>query len=327
MRWKRRAIVVRALALSAGMVALYGQPKDSKKDPDQIGNRNVGGGVNFYSLEKEVALGKQLAQEVEREAKLVEDPIAAEYLNRLAQNLARNSDLMVPLTAKMIDSEQVNAFALPGGFLFVNSGLLLKADTEAELAGPIAHEIAHIAARHGTRQVSRGQIANLASIPLIFLGGWGGFAARQGAGLAVPLGFLKFSRAFEQEADLLGVQYMYKAGYDPTAFIDFFEKMTVLEKKRPGTVSELFRSHPNIDSRIRATQANIQDLLRQQPLYVVTTSEFDAVKQRLAANLGSRKVNPGAKGPTLYRKGSTEPVDGEDATPEKDERPTLKRRQ
>ena len=274
-----------------------------------------------------MTLGKQLAQEVEREARLVEDPVATEYLNRLAQNLARNSDLMVPLTAKMIDSEQVNAFALPGGFLFVNSGLLLKADTEAELAGPIAHEIAHIAARHGTRQVSRGQIASLASIPLIFLGGWGGFAARQGAGLAVPLGFLKFSRAFEQESDLLGVQYMYKAGYDPTAFIDFFEKMTALEKKRPGTVSELFRSHPNIDSRIRATQANIQDLLRQQPLYVVTTSEFNDVKQRLTANLAGRKVNPGTTGPTLYRKGSTERADGEDATSEKDERPTLKRRQ
>lgn len=260
MRWNRFVIVVRLLVLSVGMVALYGQSKDSRKDPDRIGDRNVGGGVNFYSLEKEVALGKQLAQEVERETKLVEDPVAAEYLNRLAQNLARNSDLMVPLTAKMIDSEQVNAFALPGGFLFVNTGLLLKADTEAELAGPIAHEIAHIAARHGTRQASRGQIASLASIPLIFLGGWGGFAARQGAGLAVPLGFLKFSRAFELEADLFGIQYMYKAGYDPTAFIDFFEKMMALEKKKPGTVSELFRSHPNIEARIRATQANIRFL-------------------------------------------------------------------
>lgn len=327
MRWNRFVIVVRLLVLSVGMVALYGQSKDSRKDPDRIGDRNVGGGVNFYSLEKEVALGKQLAQEVERETKLVEDPVAAEYLNRLAQNLARNSDLMVPLTAKMIDSEQVNAFALPGGFLFVNTGLLLKADTEAELAGPIAHEIAHIAARHGTRQASRGQIASLASIPLIFLGGWGGFAARQGAGLAVPLGFLKFSRAFELEADLFGIQYMYKAGYDPTAFIDFFEKMMALEKKKPGTVSELFRSHPNIEARIRATQANIQDLLRQQPQYLVTTSEFNDVKQLLAANLARRKINPGPIGPTLYRKGSTERVDGEDGTPDKDERPTLKRRQ
>ena len=142
---------------------------------------------------------------MEREAKLVDDPVAAEFINRLAQNLARNSDIKVPVTAKMIDSELVNAFALPGGFLFVNSGLFLRAETEAELAGAVAHEIAHIPARHGTRQASRGQIVNLASLPLIFMDGWPGYAVRQGAGLAHPLTFLKFSRGFEQEADSLGV--------------------------------------------------------------------------------------------------------------------------
>ena len=171
-----------ALALGAGAAPLLAQSKDGKNDPDQIGKRDVGRGINFYSLEKEVALGKQLAQEVEREVKLVDDPTSAEFINRLAQNLARNSDIKVPVTAKMIDSEQVNAFALPGGFLFVNSGLFLRAETEAELAGAEAHEIAHVAARHGTRQASRGQIVNLASLPLIFMGGWPGYAVRQARG-------------------------------------------------------------------------------------------------------------------------------------------------
>jgi beta-barrel assembly-enhancing protease len=185
-----------AMTLGVGMLLpLDTQSKDPAKDPDQIGNRDVGKGVNFYSLEKEIALGKQLAQEVERQAKLVDDPIPAEFINRLAQNLARNSDIKVPVTTKMIDSDQGNAVALPGGFLFVNIGLVMKAETEAELAGAIAHEIAHVAARHGTGQASRGRIVDMASLPLIFLGGRPGFAVRQRAGLALPFTFLKFSRA------------------------------------------------------------------------------------------------------------------------------------
>src|ERR1039458_2682509 len=259
-----------AIALGTGaLLPLDAQSRDPKKDPDQIGNRDVGKGVNFYSLEKEMALGKQLAQEVAREAKLVDDPIPAEFINRLAQNLARNSDIKVPVSSRLIDSGEVNAFALPGGFLFVNSGLVLKAETEAELASAMAHEIAHVAARHGTRQASRGQMIDIASLPLIFLGGWPGYLARQGAGLAVPLTFLKFSRSFEREADLLGLQYLYAAGYDPTAFVDFFERMEAMEKKKPGTVSELFRSHPNMATRIQSTQKNIQDLLSIRPEYVI----------------------------------------------------------
>ena len=327
---KRMALIwhiALALALGAGAAPLLAQSKDSKNDPDQIGKRDVGKGINFYSLEKEVALGKQLAQEVEREVKLVDDPTSAEFINRLAQNLSRNSDIKVPVTAKMIDSEQVNAFALPGGFLFVNSGLFLRAETEAEFAGAMAHEIAHVAARHGTRQASRGQIVNLASLPLIFMGGWPGYAVRQGAGLALPLTFLKFSRGFEQEADFLGVQYIYKAGYDPTAFIDFLEKMEALEKKRPGTLSELFRSHPNTAARIKSAQGNIEQFLRQQPQYVVTTSEFNGVRQQLAQNLERRKAEPEKTGPTLRRPSErTDRVDGRENAPDKDERPTLKRR-
>ena len=317
--------IVLAIALGAGSVA---QSKDKKKDPDQIGNRSVGGGVNLYSLEKEMALGKQLAQEVERSAKFVDDPASAEYINRLAQNLGRNSDLKIPVTAKLIDSAEVNAFALPGGFLFVNAGLVLKAEAEAELAGVMAHEIAHVAARHGTRQMSRGQIVNWASIPLIFLGGWPGYAVRQGAGLALPLTFLKFSRAFEEEADLLGLQYTYKAGYDPASFIDFFERVEALEKKKPGSLSELFRSHPNINTRIKNTQKNLQELLKQQPQYVVTTSEFSQVRQDLDRAINRRKAPAQTTGPTLRRssRGTTPPIDNPEGTESSDERPTLKRR-
>src|ERR1700681_1701432 len=238
---------------------------DPKKDPEEIGNRDVGKGVNFYSLEKEIGLGKALAQDVERQAKLVNDPIISEYVNRIGQNLVRNSDAKVPFTIKVIDSEEVNAFALPGGFFFVNSGLILKADNEAELAGVMAHEIAHVAARHGTRQATRGEIAQLATIPLIFMGGWTGYGIRQAASVLVPVGFLKFSRAFESDADMLGLEYMYKTGYDPTAFVDFFEKIETLEKRKPGTMAKVFSTHPLTDSRIQAAQKNIQEILKSKP--------------------------------------------------------------
>src|SRR6516164_9499623 len=276
--------ILTALSLLA-VGAFAGDKKKPKDDPEEIGNRDVGKGVNFYSIEKEIGLGKQLAQEVERQAKLINDPVISEYVNRLGQNLVRNSDAKVPFTIKVIESEEVNAFALPGGFFFVNSGLILKADNEAELAGVMAHEIAHVAARHGTRQATRGTIINYASLPLIFMGGWTGYALYQAAGLAIPLGFLTFSRAFESEADMLGLQYMYKTGYDPTAFVDFFEKIETLEKKKPGTMSKVFSTHPPTDDRIQAAQKNIQTILKAKPEYVVTTSEFNDVKTRLASLL------------------------------------------
>jgi beta-barrel assembly-enhancing protease len=312
--------------------------EDPEKDPDQIGNRNVGKGVNFYSLEKEIALGKQLASEVERQAKIINDPVIAEYVNRVGQNLVRNSDAKVPFTIKVIDSEEVNAFALPGGFFFVNSGLIMKADNEAELAGVMAHEIGHVAARHGTKQATRGEIAQLGMIPLIFVGGWTGYGIYQAASIMVPVGFLKFSRAMESEADLLGLEYMYKTGYDPEAFVDFFEKIETLEKRKPGTMAKVFSTHPMTDDRIRAAQKNIQEYLKQKPEYVVTTSEFDSVKGRLLAMHNKRKVDNPADGnrPTLRRapgSGGTVNADdgsgssnGNSTSSDDDDRPTLKRR-
>jgi predicted Zn-dependent protease len=323
------ALVVAFLVTLSSAVA-----ENKKKDPDEIGNRDVGKGVNFYSIEKEIALGKQLAQEVERQAKIVDDPVIAEYVNRIGQNLVRNSDAKVPFTIKVIDAEEINAFALPGGFFFVNTGVLINADSEAEMAGVMAHEIAHVAARHGTRQATRGEIINLASIPLIFMGGWTGYAIRQGAGLAIPMGFLTFSRGMESEADFLGLQYMYKAGYDPTAFVDFFEKIQSKEKKKPGTMSKVFSTHPMTDDRIKNSQKEIQEILKAKPEYVVTTSEFNDVKSRLMTMHNRRrpqKDDPSR--PRLRRApgGGTIPVD-ENGNEQKqkddqDERPTLKRRE
>src|SRR4051812_47945016 len=308
-------------------------PGDKKKNPDEIGNREVDKGINFYSLEKEIGLGKGLAQEVERQAKVIDDPVIAEYVNRVGQNLVRNSDAKVPFTIKVLDTEEVNAFALPGGFFFVNSGLILKAESESELAGVMSHEIAHVAARHGTKQATRGELANLMTIPLIFMGGWAGYAIRQGAGLAIPMGFLTFSRGFEREADYLGLQYLYKSGYDRTAFVDFFEKIQSLEKKKPGTVSKVFSTHPMSDDRIKAAQNEIQRDLAPKPEYVVNTSEFNDVRARLAMMHNKRK--PEAEDPSRPRlrraPGSTSgPVDvdedGKKTKTDSDERPTLKRR-
>jgi len=300
-----------------------------EKDPDEIGNRDVGKGLNWYSIEKEIALGKGLAQDVERQAKVIDDPVIAEYVNRVGQNLVRNSDAKVPFTIKVIDTEDVNAFALPGGFFFVNSGLILKADSEAELAGVMAHEIAHVAARHGTRQATRGQVANLATIPLIFMGGWAGYGIRQAASVLIPVGFLQFSKAFESEADLLGLEYMYKTGYDPEAFVDFFEKIQSLEKKKPGTMSKVFSTHPPTEDRIVKAQKNIQDLLKARPEYVVTTSEFNDVKGRLAMLHNRKKVDDkDLNKPKLKRApGSGTSTDGDGKpTSTDDDRPTLKRR-
>jgi predicted Zn-dependent protease len=210
---------------------------------------------------------------------------------------------------------------------------MLKAESESELAGVMAHEIAHVAARHGTKQATKGELINLASIPLIFMGGWTGYAIRQGMGLAIPLGFLQFSQGAEREADYLGLQYLYKSGYDPTAFVDFFEKIQSLEKRKPGTLSKVFSTHPMTDSRIKAAQDEIQTILKPKPEYVVNTSEFNDVKARLAMMHNRRKVDvEDPSRPRLRRApGSTSgPADAnEDGSKPKadsDERPTLKRR-
>jgi hypothetical protein len=301
----------------------------SKSDVDAIGNRKVGGrGLgNWYSLETEIRMGKQYAMQVESSVKLVQDPVVNEYVNRIGQNLVRNSDAQVPFTIKVIDSDEINAFALPGGFFYVNTGLILAADEEAELAGVMAHEIAHVAARHGTRQMTRAQWANIGTIPLIFVGGGLGYGIYEAAGLGLPLTFMKFQRNFEAEADYLGLQYMYKTGYDPQAFISFFEKIQAKEKKKPGTLAKAFASHPQTPDRIEESQKEIATILPARPQYVVSTSEFDDVKSRLATIENRHKVieeKDGSK-PSLRRTSTSDKTSGTDKSGD-DDRPTLKRR-
>lgn len=302
----------------------------SIKDIDAVGNRNVGcerGIGNWYSLEKQIAMGRSYAQQVESSSKLITDPVIAEYVNRVGQNLVRNSDAEVPFTIKIVDTDDINAFALPGGFFYVDSGLILAADNEAELAGVMAHEIAHVAACHAAREMSRGQLMNLASIPLIFVGGGIGYAIQNIAGLAMPMGFLKFTRTFESEADYLGIQYMYKAGYDPQALTAFFEKVKALEKHKPGSLAKAFDTHPQTPDRIEKTQQEINTLLPPLPEYKVDTSEFEDVKVRLAELENRHKVGGSGDGdrPTLRRASHTNAGDTSDDS-DKDEHPTLKRR-
>lgn len=292
MRHVRRASTLAAIFAIA---ALCQSQSDAKKDPDQIGSRDVSKGVNWYSIQREMALGKMLAAQVAANSKIIDDPVVSEYVNRLAQNLARNSDAKFPLETRVIEDESLNAMSLPGGYFFVNTGLILAADTEAELAGGMAHEIAHIAARHATRQATRSQIAQLATIPLIFMGGLPGYGAQQGARVLLPLGFLKFDREFENEADMLGLEYLYKSGYDPVGMVDI-----------PSKVSVLVATHPPAADRIAAVQKDIQTLLKDQPQYVVSTSEFARVKARLLAlERRGRGDIPDQNRPTLRR--STDP--------------------
>ena len=314
---------------------------EAMKAIDSIGNRNVGcnkGLGNWYSLDKQVAMGHDYSQQIEHSAKLITDPVVTEYVNRLGQNLVRNSDAKVPFTIKVIDTDDVNAFALPGGYFYVNSGLILAADNEAELAGVMAHEIGHVAACHVARQQTRGNMVNLASIALIFVpGGWAAYEAEQAAlGVGVPVAFMKFSRGFESEADFLGMEYMYKAGYDPQSFISFFEKVEAQEKKKPGTLAKAFSSHPMTPDRVQAAQKEMQTVLPARPEYIVNTSEFDDVKARLASIENRHKVtnekDQGSR-PTLRRATADHPAQdssgssgssGGSSQPA-DDRPTLKR--
>lgn len=314
-----------------------GAPKGKLSDDENpllIGKRNINAHqINFYSLNKEVNLGRQLAADVDRQGKFIEDPVVTEYVNRVGQNLALHSDAKIPFTIKVLDSDDVNAFALPGGFLYVNKGAILAADTESELAGVMAHEIAHVAARHGVEQASKATLANYAMIPLIFMTGGLGYIAYQAAQIGVPLTFLKFSRNVESEADKLGAQYLWASGYDPNNFLSFFEKLEKKEKHKPGTLSKLFGTHPPTPDRI----VKVHDLLARFPdrdEYTVTTSEFSRVKSRLLAITNSKTLDAngnrdtGPKRPTLKRRKEGEDPNSTTNTTgdEPKDKPTLKRR-
>ncbi len=284
----------------------------SIEDVSAVGNRNIGGrGMgNWYSTDGEIKMGKQYADEIEKSTKFITDPVVDEYVNRIGQNIVKNSDCKVPFTIKVIDSDEINAMALPGGFFYVNSGLILAADEEAELAGVMAHETAHVCAHHAAREMTRMNYAQIGMVPLMImlpydLTGYGIYEAAQ---LAIPITFLQFSRDFEAQADYLGVQYMYRAGYDPQAFITFFEKIQALEKRKPGLVAKAFSDHPQTPDRILHTQEEIAHILPARDEYTVTTSEFDDVKARLARIENKRRLTDtrGNNKPSL-RRASTGP--------------------
>ncbi len=277
----------------------------SVEDVSAVGNRDIGGrGLgNWYSTDTEIKMGKTYADEVEKSSKLITDPVVTEYVNRIGQNIVKNSDCKVPFTIKVIDSDEINAFALPGGFFYVNSGLILNADEEAELAGVMAHETAHVCAHHAVREMTRMNYAQLGTIPLIFIGGWTGYGIYEAASIGIPITFMNFSREFESQADYLGVQYMYRAGYDPQAFITFFEKIQALEKRKPGAVAKVFADHPQTPDRILHSQEEIAHILPARDEYMVTSSEFDDVKARLARIENKRRLTDtkGVTRPSLRR--------------------------
>jgi len=286
----------------------------SIEDVSAVGNREIGGrGLgNWYSTDSEIKMGKEYADEIEKSTRFITDPVVGEYVNRIGQNIVKNSDCKVPFTIKVIDSDEINAMALPGGFFYVNSGLILAADEEAELAGVMAHEIAHVCAHHAAREMTRMNYAQIGMVPLIMMTGytWTGYGIYEAAQLAIPITFLEFSREFEAQADYLGVQYMYRSGYDPQAFISFFEKIQALEKRKPGLVAKAFSDHPQTPDRILHSQEEIARILPAKDDYLVTTSEFNDVKARLARIENKRRLTDtkGVTRPSL-RRASTNPDD------------------
>jgi predicted Zn-dependent protease len=304
-------------------------------DVEDIGNRDINGRVallfpNFVSLEKEIQMGAQYAQFFEQTARILEDPVVSEYVDRLGQEIVKHSDARVPFVIKVVDTDEVNAFALPGGYFYVNKGLILEAENEAELAGVMAHEIAHVTARHATERMTKSQLLQFATLPAMFVGGyWTQMAIYNGLGLGMSLAVLGITRKSEAEADQLGAQYLWNTGLDPDGFITFFEKLQAKEKNKPGKFSSFFRTHPPVEDRIALVQEEIS-YLPQKDEYLVNSSDFDRVKARLVA-IDNKLMAPGSaqvagpeKRPTLKRKTNTDRSEREEPTLQ-DDRPSLKR--
>jgi predicted Zn-dependent protease len=292
-------------------------------DLNAIGSRNVGcnrGLGNWYTLDAQVRMGQEFAKQVEQTSHVITDPYVNEVINRLGQNLQRNSDTHLPFTIKILDVEEPNAFALPGGYMFVNAGAILLADDESEIAGVMAHEIGHVAACHAARGATRGALAQIGMIPVIIMtGGLAGLGIGQAANYGVPAVFGKFSRSFEAQADYLGIQYMYKAGYDPNGMINFFEKLQALEKKRPGVYMKLYGDHPQTPDRILKSQEEIGKILPPREQYILDSSDFELAKRRLALLMKKHLKEDKEQTPELRRTVT-------DKDPEhEDDRPVIKR--
>lgn len=301
------AFLLALLLLGTPATSAAGEKKKKNADTENIGRRDINkGSWNLYSPEHEIEMGQQMARQVERTAHLLQDPVVTAYITQMADRIARHSDLRIPLQVRVIDSEEINAFALPGGYFFINTGLILETQSEAELAGVIAHEIAHVAARHATKQMSRAQLWNWMSFPLLFVGGPVVYGLEQGLALAVPLTFLKFTRNAEREADFLGQQYHYASGYDPMAFVDFFERMKQKEKREKGGIAKAFSTHPMTKDRIVAAERTIEQTLPPRNQYVVTTSRHDEIRAYLENLLRERHGLEALGGPVLRKRNDQE---------------------
>jgi len=325
-------------------VAKKGGPLSANDDPEMIGKRNINKGLwgkLAAGTEKEVKMGRMLAAQVDKEAKFVDDPIITEYVNRVGQNIVLHSDAKVPFTIKVIDSDEVNAFALPGGFFYVNKGLILAADNEAELAGVMAHEIAHVCARHAMENERKMEVMDYGMLAGILLGGpIISNVLYNGGSFFEGMAFLKFSRGAEEEADKLGVQYMWAAGYDPGAMATMFEKLEAKNKKKPGSISKMFQDHPAPADR-RASALALAARFPEREEYVISSSEFQRVKNRLLRLSNARASSTGAIAgaddgtpgrPTLKRRNptpddstTTNPDGTQKADPSKPPPPTLRR--
>jgi predicted Zn-dependent protease len=310
------------------------------EDVENIGNRKINGRValffpNFVSLEKEIQMGAEYSQVFEQTARLVEDPVVTDYIDRLGQEIVKHSDAKVPFVIKVVDSDDVNAFALPGGYFYINKGLILEAESESELAGVMAHEIAHVTARHATERMTKGQLMQFASLPAMFVGGgyWAQYGINAALGMGMSLAVLGITRKSEEEADQLGTQYLWNTAYDPNAFITFFEKLQAKEKDKPGKFASFWRTHPSHEERIMKVQEEISYLPVKEE-YMLSGSEFERVKARLIEidnsllTPGSSAAGGAAKRPTLKRKTNqegTEEGGSEEKPTLKKDRPTLKR--
>ena len=314
-------------------VSLPKNVRDTQKyDMERIGQRGIGKGFNLFSVQKERELGEGLAAAFDRTSKIISDPEVNDYVNRIAQKMVRYSDADIPFTVRIVDlGDTPRAYGLPGGFLYVDSALILASDGEAELAAMMAHEIAHVAARHATRALTRKRMCGIGQ-SLALLAGPAGMGAANVGGFAGPLSLKKFSRDAEYEADLLAMQYTYAAGYDPQALLDALEKLHALDVKRasplnkiPGfhfasllpfhnAVAKSMSDYPLMEERIGRLQAEIPLFLPTRRDYVLDTDEFQDVKARLLAArtpvLRHHGKDGDDKGPVLRRSPDLETASG-----------------
>ena len=267
----------------------------AKYDAELIGPRARRDTIDLYALEKEHELGRRLARDVEANSKLIVDPAIDEYVNRLGQRIVLHSDAQVPFTIKVIESNDINAFALPGGYLYVDSGLILAADNEAELAALMAHEVAHVAARHDSRMARQKRIWTL----MTYCSGPAGGPVK----LAGYLWSMKLRRRAEREADFLGLEYQYATGYDPLAFVEFFERLHREQNEKDNFIAKALVTHPMTEDRIRRAEQELSTLLPPRDESVVDTSDFREVKSRLADIMRGAGKSEGGR-PVLRRHGN-----------------------